>query len=227
MKKFAAEALGTFCLMFFGCSSIIFMLNDVGPLGVSFAFGFTLLGIIYALGPISGAHLNPAVSLAVFINRKMSINEMLKYWIAQVVGGFVAGCILYLLVDFIKQDINVLVDSSFGIAKAAPNPKIFGNIPALIFEIIGTFLLVMVILGVTQSERSSAFAGLVIGSTLVVLHLAGISLSGSAVNPVRAISTNVFVPELYGYFWIYLIGPMIGGALAGFLHNIGITKQTD
>ena len=126
MKKFAAEALGTFCLMFFGCSSIIFMINDIGPLGVSFAFGFTLLGIIYALGPISGAHLNPAVSLAVFINRKMSINEMLKYWIAQVVGGFIAGSILYLLVDFIKQDINVLVDSSFGIAKAAPNPKYLG-----------------------------------------------------------------------------------------------------
>jgi len=85
----------------------------------------------------------------------------------------------------------------------------------------------MVILGVTQSEKSSAFAGLVIGSTLVVLHLAGISLSGSAVNPVRAISTNIFVPEFYGYFWIYLIGPMIGGALAGILHYLGITKAID
>ena len=227
MKKFTAEALGTFCLMFFGCSSIIFMFNDIGPLGVSFAFGFTLLGVIYALGPISGAHLNPAVSLAVCINGKMTINEMLKYWIAQVVGGLIAGCILYLLVDFIKHDINVNVGSSFGIAQASPNPKIFGNIPALTFEIIGTFLLVMVILGVTQSERSSAFAGLVIGSTLVVLHLAGISLSGSAVNPVRAISTNIFVPESYGYFWIYFIGPMLGGALAGFLHNRGVTKVDD
>jgi len=226
MKKFVAESLGTFCLMFFGCSSIIFM-NDLGPIGISFAFGFTLLGVIYALGPISGAHLNPAVSLAVFINGKMSSSEMFLYWIAQVVGGLIAGCILYLLVDFIRHDINVLVDSSFGIAKAAPNPKIFGNIPALIFEIIGTFLLVMVILGVTQSEKSSAFAGLVIGSTLVVLHLAGISLSGSAVNPVRAISTNIFVPEFYGYFWIYLIGPMIGGALAGILHYLGITKAID
>tara|TARA_Y100000589_G_C27095449_1_gene605727 strand:- start:667 stop:1275 length:609 start_codon:yes stop_codon:yes gene_type:complete len=202
-------------------------MHDLGPIGISFAFGFTLLGVIYALGPISGAHLNPAVSLAVFINGKMSSSEMFLYWIAQVVGGLIAGCILYLLVDFIRHDINVLVDSSFGIAKAAPNPKIFGNIPALFFEIIGTFLLVMVILGVTQSEKSSAFAGLVIGSTLVVLHLAGISLSGSAVNPVRAISTNIFVPEFYGYFWIYLIGPMIGGALAGILHYLGITKAID
>ena len=227
MKKFLAEALGTFCLIFFGCSAIIFMLGKIGFLGVSFAFGFTLLAVIYALGPISGAHLNPAVSLAVYINGKMSSSDMALYWVAQIIGGLIAGGLLFLMTESILNNYASNLPISFGIGSAATHPIEFGIIPGFIFEIIGTFLLVMVVLGVTQSEKSSAFSGLVIGSTLVVLHLAGISLSGSAVNPVRTISTNIFVPEFYGYFWIYLIGPMIGGALAGFLHSLGITKQTD
>ena len=212
MKKFFAEILGTFCLIFFGCSAILFMGDKIGLIGISFAFGFTLLGVIYALGPISGAHLNPAVSLAAFMNNRINGGEMVQYWIAQVIGGILASVLLIIM--------------SGDIDKAATVGN-FGVFPALIFEVVGTFFLVTVILGVTQDEKSSTFAGLVIGSVLVMIHLAGITLSGAAVNPVRAIATNIYDSSFYGGLWLYLVGPMVGGLLAGFAHKSGITKAAD
>ncbi len=212
MKNFLAEILGTFSLLFFGCSAIIFMGEEIGFVGISFAFGFTVLGVIYGLGPISGAHLNPAVSLAAFLNDRMSGGEMIQYWIAQVIGALLASVLLMAMSGDVNKAVTV---GSFGV------------FPALIFEIVGTFFLVTVVLSVTQNEQSSAFAGIVIGSVLVMIHLAGISLSGAAVNPVRAISTNIYDPNLYGGIWVYLVGPMLGGFLAGFAHKSGLTKAGD
>ena len=212
MKKFIAEILGTFSLLFFGCSAIIFMGEQIGFVGISFAFGFTLLGVIYGLGPISGAHLNPAVSLAAYMNGRMGGGEMVQYWIAQVIGGILASILLMAMSGDVNKAVTV---GSFGV------------FPAFMFEIVGTFFLVTVILGVTQDEKSSAFAGIVIGSVLVMIHLAGISLSGAAVNPVRAIATNIYDANLYGGLWVYLVGPMLGGGLAGFIHKIGLTRAGD
>ena len=212
MKKLLAEVIGTFCLIFFGCGTILFMGSEVGMIGISFAFGFTLLGVIYALGPISGAHLNPAVSVAVFMTGDMSAGQMVQYWAAQVIGGILASCVLILMSGDITQ---------------AATAGQFGIIPAFLFEVIGTFFLVTVILGVTRDESSSKFAGLVIGSVLVMIHLAGIKLSGSAVNPVRAISTNIFDGQLLGGLWLYLVAPMLGGILAAALNMSGLTKPEE
>ena len=209
MKKNLAEAIGTFALVFFGCGTIVFMAGEVGLIGVSFAFGLTVVAVAYGLGSISGAHLNPAVSLGALLAGKMSVTEFVGYVVAQCVGGVLAA----------------LVISNMGgdITAAITTPGAFGTGAALTFEIVATFLFVTVILGATQ-DSSNYMAGIAIGLALVAIHLAGIKVSGASVNPARTLATNIFDSNALQMLWLYFIGPLIGGALAGWIHTSGITK---
>ncbi|MGR3291335.1 MAG: aquaporin [Paracoccaceae bacterium] len=213
MKKYIADGIGTFALVFFGCGTILFMVNDVGLIGVSFAFGLAVVAMAYGLGPISGAHLNPAVSLGVMLAGRMSTGEMLGYWVAQVIGGLAAALVL------------MVMGADVGTASTTVGEH--GIMAALIFEIVATFLFVTVILGATQKGHATNAAGLAIGLTLVMIHLAGIKVSGASVNPARSIATNVFDGAAFAQIWLYLAGPLLGGALAGLAHKSGITKADD
>lgn len=210
MKKQIAEVIGTFALVFFGCGTILFMGGEVGMIGISFAFGLAVTAMAYGIGPISGAHLNPAVSLGVMMAGKMSSGEMIGYWIAQVIGGLAAAV--------------VLMAMGADVAGAATKIGDSGMVAALIFEIIATFIFVTVILGATQDGHATQAAGLAIGLTLVMIHLAGIQVSGSSVNPARSIATNVFDTANLSDIWLYLAAPLLGGGVAGILHKSGVTS---
>lgn len=210
MKQYIAEVIGTFALVFFGCGTILFMVGDVGLMGVSFAFGLAVVAMAYGVGPISGAHLNPAVSLGAFLAKRMNLQDMLGYWVAQVIGGLLAAVVL----------------TSMGAAVGDASTMVgdWDTTAAVIFELVATFLFVTVILGATQEGHATPVAGLAIGLTLVLIHLAGIQVSGASVNPARSIATNVFNAEALGQLWIYIVAPLAGGAAAGLLHAAGITK---
>jgi len=210
MKKNLAELIGTFTLVFMGCSAILFMKPEIGLLGVSFAFGLAVVAMAYGIGPISGAHLNPAVSLGVFMAGKMSMPDMLGYWASQVIGGLLAAVVL------------VAMAADPGAASTTVGSQ--GVIGALIFEAVATFLFVTVILGATQDGHATPVAGLAIGLTLVMIHLAGITVSGSSVNPARSIATNIFDATAMSQLWLYIVAPLVGGAVAGVLHKSGLTS---
>ena len=213
MKKSIAEVIGTFGLVFFGCGTILFMMGDVDLLGVSFAFGLAVVAMAYGIGPISGAHLNPAVSLGVMLSGRMGTGEMFQYWIAQIIGGLIAAVVL------------MAMGADVGTASTTVGES--GMLAAVIFELVATFLFVTVILGATQKGAPASMAGLVIGLTLVLIHLAGIKVSGASVNPARSIATNIFNPEVISDLWIYIVAPLIGGALAGIAHKAGITSADE
>lgn len=213
MKNYIAELIGTFALVFFGCGTILFMVNDVGLLGVSFAFGLAVVAMAYGLGPISGAHLNPAVSLGAMLAGRMSSGDMIGYWAAQVAGGLLAAVVL-----------TIMGADAGNAATTIGEPGMFA---ALIFEIVATFLFVTVILGATQDGHATEMAGLAIGLTLVLIHLAGIKVSGASVNPARSIATNVFDAGAMGQIWLYIVGPLLGGGLAGIAHKAGLTSAKE
>lgn len=210
MKKAIAELIGTFTLVFFGCSTILFMADTVGHLGISLAFGLTVVAMAYGLGAISGAHLNPAVSLGALLAGRMEAGEMIMYWVAQIAGGVIA--------------IVLLMAMGADVTQAATAPGKAGVMGAIIFEVVATFIFVTVILGATASVANAAMAGLVIGLTLTLMHLAGIQVSGASLNPARSLPTNF--ADL-GNIWIYIVGPLAGGALAGILNKAGITSAAN
>jgi len=210
MNKLIAELIGTFALVFFGCGTILFMVQDVGLMGVAFAFGLTVAAMAYGLGPISGAHLNPAVSLGAAVAGRMSFGEMTGYWGAQIIGGLAAALVL------------MAMGATVGDASTTIGAN--GTSAALIYEIVATFFFVTVILGATQEGHTTPVAGLAIGLTLVLIHLAGIKVSGASVNPARSIATNVFDSTAMAQLWLYLAGPLIGGGVAGLAHKAGLTR---
>ncbi len=212
MNKLVAEVIGTFALVFLGCGTILFMVQDVGLMGVSFAFGLAVVAMAYGLGPISGAHLNPAVSLGALMAGRMEAGEFIGYVIAQVIGGLAAAVLLGVM--------------GASVGEASTTIGANGATAAVIFELVATFLFVTVILGATQDGHATPVAGLAIGLTLVVIHLAGIKVSGASVNPARSIATNVFDADAASQLWLYVAAPLVGGALAGILHKSGLTRAS-
>ncbi|WP_171176332.1 aquaporin [Ruegeria sp. HKCCD8929] len=210
MKKNIAEVIGTFTLVFMAFSTILFMKPEVGLIGISLSFGLAVVAMAYGVGPISGAHLNPAVSLGVFLAGRMSAGEMLGYWISQVIGGVLASLVL----------IAMTADPAGAATAIGP----WGTTAALIFEVVATFIFVTVILGATQEGHATPVAGLAIGLTLTMIHLAGITVTGVSVNPARAIASNIFDAGAASQLWLYIIAPLIGGGLAGVLHKSGLTS---
>jgi aquaporin Z len=214
-KKLIAEAIGTFTLVFLGCATALFIAAEQGEsarlVAISLAFGLTVVAMAYGIGPVSGAHLNPAVSLGAMLAGRMPAGEMIGYWGAQVAGGLAAAVVL------------MIMGAEPG--KASTTIGMLGTSGALIFEFVATLLFVTVILGATQANGGAGnVAGLVIGLTLVLIHLAGIQVSGSSVNPARSIATNVFDGAAMAQLWLYILAPLAGGAVAGILHAAGVTR---
>lgn len=218
-RKLLAEGVGTFILVFFGAGSAVFALADLGStVGVALTFGLTLLVLVYAIGPISGCHVNPAVTVAVLLTRGMSRAEAIGYIVAQVSGASVAGLLLKLLtlssIGGVKDNTGQLATNSWSA------PVTWGG--AFITEVLLTMLLVFVVLQVTSSEGIAAnpgFAGLTIGSTLAVIHLVGIPVSGASVNPARSLGPALFEPSGWQYIWLYLLAPLAGAACGWAVHS--------
>ena len=219
MKKAIAELIGTFTLVFIACGAAVFAGSVIGWVGVSFAFGLALIGMAYGIGPISGCHINPAVSLGMHLAGRMSLADMVQYMVAQVLGAILA-CIAIMTIagsgpaagNFAA---NIIMDGY----------TVFGG---LVFEIIATFLFVTVILGATQSGAPTANAGLAIGLMLVAIHLIGIPVTNTSVNPARSIGPALFTGgAALAQLWIFIAAPLLGGALAGIAYKAGITRAAD
>ncbi|NPD15699.1 aquaporin Z [Xinfangfangia sp. D13-10-4-6] len=227
-KKFTAEVIGTFILVFFGCGAAVIAgangLEGVGLTGISLAFGISIVAAAYGIGLISGAHLNPAVSLGILLAGKMSPADFVTYVIAQVLGAVLGAAVLYLIMSgkagFVMGE-YALGSNGFGENYLGK----FNMTSALVFEIVATFVFVTVILGATQPGASTILAALAIGLTLTGIHLVGIQVTGVSVNPARSIGPAVFAGgAALSQLWLFIVAPLVGGALAGIVHKIGLTR---
>lgn len=212
--KAIAEAVGTFILVFFAVGAAISGINQFGPLGVAVAFGFVLLALAYAIGPISGCHVNPAVTLGVFLNKGITAAEAGAYVVAQVVGAIIAGGVLKFLVSS-----GGVTDQTGGLGTNAYGKTINGA-GAFVLEALLTALLVFVVLRVTSAEATPGFAGLAIGLVLTVIHLVGIPLTGTSVNPARSIGPALFHTEALSQLWLFILAPLVGAVIAWGLNRV-------
>ncbi len=215
MKKFIAEFVGTLALVLFGCGAAVLGGDHVGQLGIALAFGFAIVAMAYGIGPISGCHVNPAVSLAVFVAGRMSVTEMLTYWAAQFLGALAGAAILM-----------VIAGSSAHLGQNGWGPGYLGGYgmnAALIFEIVMTALFIIVILGSTGEGANTAFAGLAIGITLAVIHIVGIQVTGVSVNPARSFGPAVLAGgQALSQLWLFFLAPAIGALIGGGLYRFKV-----
>jgi aquaporin Z len=220
-KKFIAEMIGTMVLVLMGCGAAVFGSDLMYVIGggisaswvfmVAFAFGLAVIAMAYTIGPISGCHINPAITLAVFLNKGISSKDLGFYVIAQVIGAFIGSGILFGLV---KSGA-----ATGGITTTGANNFSDGMlIPALIAETVFTFIFVLVVLGATDSKNNATkFAGLVIGLALILIHIVCIPITGTSVNPARSIAPAVFDGgEALKNLWVFILCPFVGAILAAF-----------
>lgn len=223
MSKMIAECIGTFTLVLFGCGAAVIAgadgVSGIGLTGISLAFGLALIGMAYGIGPVSGCHINPAVSLGVMLAGRMTSQEMMQYWAAQVAGAVAAAAVLLLIASGTASYTGGLGANGWG-------PGYLGEYnvaAAFTFEVVATFLFVVVILGATGKGAPAQFAGLAIGLTLVVIHLVGIKVTGVSVNPARSIGPALFSGgTALSQVWLFILAPAVGAALAGLLFKSGM-----
>ncbi len=223
MKKYGAEFIGTFWLVLGGCGSAVlaaaFPAVGIGLLGVSLAFGLTVLTMAYAIGHISGCHLNPAVSLGLWAGGRFPAKELLPYIVAQVLGGLAAGGILYLIASG-----KAGFDLAAGFASngyGAHSPGGYSLLAALITEVVMTMLFLLVILGATDQRAPQGFAPLAIGLCLTLIHLISIPVTNTSVNPARSTGVAVFVGDwALSQLWLFWVAPIIGGMLGAVLYRL-------
>jgi aquaporin Z len=216
MKKYVAEAVGTFILVLFGCGTAVVAGDKVGVVGIALAFGFALIAAAYGIGPISGCHINPAVSLGVWAAGRMKLNDLFGYWVGQFAGAIIAAWVLALIVGGVEGGYNVGTSGLGQNGWGAGYQGGYNLTSALIFEFIATLFFVVVILGATQKAAPVGFAGMAIGITLVVIHIFGIHITGVSVNPARSLGPALVVGgKALGQVWLFLLVPSLAGILAG------------
>jgi len=230
-RKFLAELFGTFWLVFGGCGSAVlaaaFPYNEaatnpfgLGFLGVSLAFGLTLLTMAYAIGHISGCHINPAVSFGLWAGGRFPGSQMVTYIVAQVLGAIIAGGFIYLVASgrqgFALTGSNPLATNGWG----AHSPGGYGFFAALVIEVLLTFFFLLVILGATDRLAPGGFAGVPIGLALTLIHLISIPVTNTSVNPARSTGVAVWAsPEAMGQLWLFWVAPIAGALLAGWVYR--------
>ena len=230
-KKFAAEFLGTLWLVLGGCGSAVLAANftsepfiGIGLLGVSLAFGLTVLTIAYALGRISGAHLNPAVTIGLWAGGRVEASSVLSYITAQILGGIAGAGILYLIATGNGSDIGGFAANGFG----EHSPGGYNMTSAFICEFVMTMMFIIIIFGVTEKDRArEVFAGIAIGLALTLIHLISIPVTNTSVNPARSISQAVFVQGwALEQVWLFIAAPILGAAVGGILYK-SLLRKTD
>ena len=218
MKKYLAELVGTFILVLFGCGTAVVSGDKVGVLGIAFAFGLALIGAAYGIGPVSGCHINPAVSLGVWTAGRMTTKDMIGYWVGQFIGAFLGAWVLYMIVGGVGGGYNIGVAGLGQNGWGAVYQGEYNVTSAFLFEFVATLIFIIVILGSTQKAAAPGFAGLAIGITLVVIHIFGIRVTGVSVNPARSLGPALLVGgKALSQVWLFLLVPSIAGVVAGLL----------
>jgi aquaporin Z len=221
-KRAAAEFFGTFWLVFGGCGAAVldaaFPSLGIGFLGVALAFGLTVLTMVYALGHISGGHLNPAVTLGLVVGKRFPASELIAYWIAQVVGGLAAAGVLFVIASG-KEGFSLAGGfASNGYAEHSPGG--YSLTACLVAEIVLTMFFLLIIMGSTDKRAMGGFAAIAIGFGLTLIHLIGIPVTNLSVNPARSTGPAVFVGGwAVKQLWLFWVAPLIGGALGGGIYR--------
>ena len=214
MKKYFDEMFGTFVLVFIGCGAVVFAGSTVGHLGIAFAFGLAVVAMAYAIGPVSGAHVNPAVTLGVWGAGRMSSKDAIGYIIFQFIGAIIGAAALLLIASNRLRGYDVEIDGLGCNGWVPTYGEGYGILAAVLFEFIATFIFVKVIL--KSTEKPLEVAGLIIGLTLVVIHIVGLQITGVSVNPARSFGPALFVGgTALSQVWLFLVVPAVAGLVAG------------
>jgi aquaporin Z len=213
-QKYLAELIGTFVLVFIGCGSAVVAGKEVGFLGIALAFGIAVLVMVYAIGSVSGCHINPAITIAMLVNGKISGKDAGVYIICQCIGAIIAAVLLFAIMSGLPAyniAVNGLGQNGYGDA----SPGGFPLISALIAEVILTFIFLMVIFGATSKAAPAGFAGIAIGLSLAMIHIVGIPITGTSVNPARSLGPALIVGgTALSQLWLFIVAPVIGAVLA-------------
>ncbi len=233
MKKMLAEFIGTFTLVLFGCGAAVIAgpavgATTVGVLGIAFAFGLAIVAMAYGIGQVSGCHVNPAVSVGVWIAGRMPAGEMVQYVIAQCLGAIAGAAVLALIMA------GKASGWDGGLGANGWGPGYLGEyntLSALVFEVVATLLFLVVILGVTRQGTPlhiAGFAGMAIGLTLAVIHIVGINVTGVSVNPARSLGPALLVGgQALSQLWLFILAPLAGAVIAGIVYRSGLVWDRD
>jgi aquaporin Z len=220
MKKYIAEMVGTFVLVFGGVGSAVLAGSHIGFLGVSFAFGLSLLAMVYTIGPISGCHINPAVTLGVLMAKKIGAKDAGAYVVAQIVGAIIASGVILFVARGAAAGYDVAAAGLGANGFGAHSPEGYSLGAALVAEIVLTMFLVLTVLGSTDIKAPVGFAGVAIGLVLTLIHLVGIPITNTSVNPARSIGPALFVGGwAIEQLWLFIVAPLIGAAIAAVVYG--------
>ncbi|MBE6493705.1 MAG: MIP family channel protein [Methanosphaera stadtmanae] len=227
MNKYIAELIGTLVLVLFGCGSAAIAGETLGTLGIAFAFGLSIVAMAFVIGNVSGCHVNPAVSLGMLIDGRMDIKDFVGYVISQCIGAIIGIAILAFIINSSATLGGVaatgLGANGFGSASSVG----LNMIGALVVEIILTFVFVFTILGVTENVKTGPYAGLIIGLTLTFVHIMGIPLTGTSVNPARSLAPALLLGgTALNQVWVFIVAPLVGAAIAAFVYKF-IAKEAN
>jgi aquaporin Z len=213
MTKYAAEMFGTFVLVFAGLGAAV--LGQVGVVGIALAFGISLMAMAYTLGPISGCHINPAVSLGMFLSKRMSLNDMLFYWGAQVIGAILAAAVVLVILHFGPGNYDAHAAGFAANGYGEHSPGSYSMLSGFLAEMFLTMILVVTVLGTTDNRTPAGFAGIPVGLTLTAIHFAGVPVTNGSFNPARSIAPAIFVGGwAMEQIWLFIVAPMVGAVLA-------------
>ena len=217
MRKYICEFIGTAVLVLFGCGSAVIGGGSLGVLGIAIAFGLSIVAMAYVIGNVSGCHINPAVSLAMLLSKKMSAKDFVFYVVAQVVGAIAGIGLLYAILSCAGMPTTSLGENGFGDASSV-GINMGG---AFLVETILTFVFIYTILGVTSDESKGSIAGVVIGLTLTFVHILGIPLTGTSVNPARSLAPAIFLGgKALSQVWVFIVAPFVGAVLAALVYKL-------
>ena len=229
MKKLVAEFIGTLWLVLGGCGSAVLAAGypelGIGFVGVSIAFGLTVLTMVYAVGHISGGHFNPAVSIGLWMGGRFNAKDLLPYIISQVLGGIAGAAILYIIASG-KSGFELGGFAANGYGEHSPDG--YSMTAALVTEFVMTFMFLIIILGATHPKAPKGFAGLAIGLGLTLIHLISIPVTNTSVNPARSTSQAIFVGDwAVGQLWLFWVAPIAGAIVAGVAYKYLESSKTD
>ena len=225
MKRYISELLGTMVLVLFGCGSAAIAGTVLGSLGIALAFGLSIVAMAYVIGDISGCHINPAVSIGMWIDGRMETKDLILYIVFQCIGAIIGIAILAVIInsapDLGGYMTTGLGQNGFGSASSVG----LNAVGAIIVEIILTFVFVFTVLGVTKKAENATVAGIVIGLTLAFVHIMGIPLTGTSVNPARSLAPALFMGgQALQQVWVFILAPIVGAVIAGLLYK-GLTAE--
>ncbi|TXT61581.1 MAG: aquaporin [Promethearchaeota archaeon] len=224
-KKYIAELFGTFVLVFMGCGSAVIAGDQIGNVGISFAFGLAVLSMVYAIGHVSGCHINPAVTVAMMTAKKMEPKEGVIYIASQCIGAILGAAIL-LLIAIGLPGYSIAADGLGQNGFDAASPAGYGIISAFIAEVFLTMVFLFAIFGSTHKNAPKGTAGIAIGFALVLVHLVGIPITGTSVNPARSLGPAIFVGgTALIQLWLFWVAPIIGGVLAAIIWKYALGKE--